>query len=1019
MANQTAEHEITIEPLTGSGKRYKINGEVLAKASGTIAALLLLQEKGVPFALINGQGAWKAFKDTSRKLDQTERAQWQGFNLYITALSMAVKTVFRHHAAEVLDNEQSREEISELIIGALRSEPITLTGAFWAKPAQSSGFRRTRDALHHRLSSLPAGSLSETAIATIRATLGGEFAIQLDRLLSTPMGSSSNAGQDDGEGFEAFANYLSGNPATEAANRVRAWRRYQDTLCKDVHDKLFLHEFENHPDLTLNDVYVPSRALYRKIIEHDGDEDIAGSVKPENVRIHAFDLARHLRASWLERDDNNIGAARLIEGGPGTGKSTFALMFAYQLSCEGYRVLRVQANRIRSLELDMKTILRTHFRDTAMESATLDLETALDDPDATGKPLIIILDGLDEYDTDQKTIAQAAAGLANHALVWANDRNQAGQQVRLILLGRPEATAAASTDYREAFHHLEITEFTIDEPKWGGEPADDDSRSCLEQDQREHWWQNWSGAGSKNAHPLPDAIAANANDVVREITAQPLLLYIIAALGLHESGKLDNLTALFDELFSRYFERQKVKSDSFRRVCNEPEVFQRLMSEISLAAWHAGDSSIELTALRDRLDQKRFREWLQQAGTVDQGLSALLSSFYLRPEGRIAGNSGLGERYIFTPKSFREYFTGEGIVGFIGTVTRQLNSDDDGSWDEATALAKWHGFFGPRALDNRQYDFVEAAFARDDVKIKDLIRRKQAVETLFATAFHGTMAVPRNCPSIDALYSQIANAEEALIVILDALRFAICRKWHRDTGAEGLSPLDDHNPIKIPVEDRPWTAKIDWRGTASGRRREPLSYLEIAGKLSHLVARLRHRPSQLGGAYQANFGVLFEVPLPQIPREGLILSFHFENIDLSHATFAGQTIPFSSFRSCRLVGANLAGADLARANLMFARLQGADLQRTNLTDANLTRAHLTSADLTGARLPGANLWGANLTGSNLQGSNLKGAELTDANLTGARLQGAHLTGADFRGANIASKLKAMARKKGAIVDDDD
>jgi GTPase SAR1 family protein len=139
--------------------------------------------------------------------------------------------------------------------------------------------------------------------------------------------------------------------------------------------------------------------------------------------------------------------------------------------------------------------------------------------------------------------------------------------------------------------------------------------------------------------------------------------------------------------------------------------------------------------------------------------------------------------------------------------------------------------------------------------------------------------------------------------------------------------------------------------------------------------------------------------------------------------------------SIDLIGSDLLGANLDNSNLSYANLNniyliGSILINTILSNANLNNALLQGAYLGDANLNGANLSGADLVGANLSDANLTSANLDKTNLSGAYLRDANLSGvtfskettlerADLRGAKMDADFKEFARRKGAIVDDDD
>ena len=118
--------------------------------------------------------------------------------------------------------------------------------------------------------------------------------------------------------YETLAQELK-TPFTEAVQREQSWRVYQAYLEKEIDKNIFNEPFG------LRQVYIPLNAYYEEKIENSDQLDQREKV--EKKRIVA-PLADHL-TSWLHIGDTT-DALRLISGGPGAGKSSFAKIFAAQ-----------------------------------------------------------------------------------------------------------------------------------------------------------------------------------------------------------------------------------------------------------------------------------------------------------------------------------------------------------------------------------------------------------------------------------------------------------------------------------------------------------------------------------------------------------------------------------------------------------------------------------------------------------------------------------------------------------------
>lgn len=115
------------------------------------------------------------------------------------------------------------------------------------------------------------------------------------------------------------------SPFTRATDEVLSWQLYKQWLQRQVSERMFEEAFG------VEKVYVPLRAYYE---EKEQDEERGPELAPQRdagQRI-VVDLESEFR-NWL--DNFAAGpAVRFISGGPGSGKSTFAKIFAARIARE-------------------------------------------------------------------------------------------------------------------------------------------------------------------------------------------------------------------------------------------------------------------------------------------------------------------------------------------------------------------------------------------------------------------------------------------------------------------------------------------------------------------------------------------------------------------------------------------------------------------------------------------------------------------------------------------------------------
>ncbi len=932
----TRQDGIVVAPLASGSGELKIDAVKAFKVVSAIASLCL-GPKGIPSFIAN---IGEIGKVVSKEVNYKDKAQGQGFALFVGALTNAVFYSLAEFAPRIIEHEESIMSISRLVTDSLLSEKVEVSSRFMNMPALNPAFMRVREALRTLLER-PNLKVDPMDAEKAVSSLGSHFSKSLDLAIKQAVSATA---------YAEFLSYLTENPFTAASSRSRMWDQYRAHLNDQVYRRLFLHEIEGHPEASLPDVYVPSRAIYRNFSDNITDADSKSDV-------FCVDLEAQLRLRWLSLPMLKTSHSRLLTGDPGTGKSTFSLIFSNKLASEGYRVLFIQANSIRSMELHFQAILEKHLQRTLNLDTHLNIEKELADVDVSGKPLFIVIDGLDEYDVGGATVSLAAGRLVEHVMTVMDEWRQLGHDVRLLLCGRPEA-ASSITRFRDAETHLHVTGFVYNLAD-NEQAADRLSEGLIAVDQRVAWWNKWQILSGNEPTGLPSIIASGGAEV-EEITAQPLLNYMLAVLKLYDHGSLTNLSALYGALFEKYFERQRAnKSSNFEKVCPTIDRFRRIMSEIGIAAWHAGDRSVSTSDLQARFNKPPLRSWFDKAGTGNGGLGAILTAFYTRPEDAADPDSGLAQRYVFSHKSFREYLTGVGIVRFLEKLADQLSAEAEDGWSDRDALKEWVVLFGPTAFDQRQWQFLltelQSAFGSNPDRLKQV---KQAVEQVFG------LALRRKTPFMDGgtigeISKVIGNAEEAMICVLNAIRQS--------------NVLDQSSCI----------IEIDWPNEKSKGQ----TLQQDATLLCEMFHRIRARPGMPDEMLVSHSTCLFEKGGNGLLRQvntnirirpdGWHYSkvFDFTGMNLENANLVKAYLVYGKFHRATISGADFSGADLSSADLSYVS-SGLDTTRRKIAKfdrADLTYSHWNDGSAS-VSFDGANLFAADMRGTEMDLQNASDVE---------------------------------------------
>jgi uncharacterized protein YjbI with pentapeptide repeats len=736
-------------------------------------------------------------------------------------------------------------------------------------------------------------------------------------------------------------------PFTQASEREQGWLRYRAWLQKRVEEPMFLEAF------SLKQVYVPLRAYYVREVKRQPDRKIElGINEGKSYEEIVVDLNSELE-TWLQEAKSD-DAIRLISGGPGSGKSSFAKIFAAQQAEKGeIPVLLIPLHLFTPSDDLVKAVgefvqIEGFLRHNPMERS---------DGEAR---LLIIFDGLDELAMQGKVAEETAKQFVEEVRSKVSQFNQHKTRLQVLLSGREVAVQANRSKFRELHQILHILPYFVTEEERDDESNNIvDQQKLLEQDQRQLWWQSYGEAKGKNYTGLPPELD---NPHLVEITAQPLLNYLVALS--FEGGKLQfseetNLNEIYGDLLEAVYERGYEKQG--HRVIEgiEKHEFIGILEEIALACWHGVGRTTTVTEIENHCDNSGVRDILnrfQDSFKEDSKSSVirLLTAFYFRESGGVRRSE---KTFEFTHKSFGEYLTAKRIVEEVSLIHEELEERKKNfrkGCDERDALVRWVTLCNLSVMDEYLFQFI-----CDEMRLqnssdvhnwqKSLCR---LIEFMLVNGLPLESLRPRHHFHLELL--QARDTEEALLAVLNACA--------RVTKA--------NSKIKWPYRNTfgAWISRL--QGQRINRENvlaiECLSFLDLQDCILYV-------------------------------RDFLDANFAFSNLENAGLIFA-------HLEGAILAGANLQGSELFKANIVGANLVKANLSQANLSQANLSQANLEKANLEKANLQGAILYKANLQGANLQGANLKWANLYKANLQGTDLEGTDLEGTDLEGANLEGTI---------------
>lgn len=788
--------------------------------------------------------------------------------------------------------------------------------------------------------------------------------------------------------------------------------------------------------ITLSDLYVRQRCLWAttKKESSPAQEIIVGESYGKDVKtpkhkkklLHLSDLHGTLWG-WLN-SEKSFDAVRVVAGGPGSGKSTFAKAFAIEaIDCGRYDVLFVPLQDLPatgSFETRISTLMRNRS-ELGFDRVDSPLEWMAKsnvDGSAPYRKLLLVCDGLDELAApDSKEATAVTTDFIQNLNTWLGHRNSSDCRVKALILGR---TISAE----EAFSKLHIDDEALlsvagflpvsDTEKWVHSKKDDlvsDPDSLSEIDQRAIYWEKWCSASGLDFTEVPPALDKEATSSTNfvELTAEPLLLYLLiwtGFLGDRWREASNNRNIVYLEMFKKIYARDWGAASINLRNKNSGSKsghtalsdvtegdFFALQETLGLASWGSGGRTVSSTAFEaakvaylsdDQLDDMNdlFTSSLK---------SVALQSYTRSVEGADGG-------YEFVHKTLGEYLIGRALVGATARSTDILRERvSDNKSKTAAALFAKVGALGPITpeIDRFFADELRLRFSNNDARLKLLDEQLVPIMNWVlrrGMPVHETIGDPRQ---ID-----FAGLVRAARRSTDALWCAV-QHLGGDRLSADKSVSDQFLPIKWPSFSAFSTLLCDLtdRGFVNETKRIPsFDYVNLEGQ----------------ALTEQTFGsVIYEVvDSGATPRTWLRMSA--ANANLANAQFY-----MADLRSALLDGSIMRDSQLSGANLEMASMEKTDLTNADLEDADLSRANLAGAVLVNARLGGSNLFQAILTRAKLHSAtfglhilprhgrwtlliktDFTQSDCRHANFGGARIENCNFEGANLKKANF-SKCK--------------
>jgi hypothetical protein len=544
------------------------------------------------------------------------------------------------------------------------------------------------------------------------------------------------------------------SPFTQATEREQAWQRYRAWLQKQVEEPMFLEAFG------LKQVYVAPNAYYRRKRNDRLPERRAdyGQDRFDEKPI-VVPLAATLQ-SWLEKGDRE-DAIRVICGGPGCGKSSFTKIWAAELA-ESSQIpfLFIPLHQF-ECEADLVEAIGKFIR---TDPDGLLPPNPLNGEGAEGR-LLLIFDGLDEIAMQGKVGTESAQHFVREVQRQLDRFNQRELRLQVLLSGRDLAVQVNNNELRKEGQILHVLPYFVTEQE---RETYDDPQKLLETDLRNQWWQNYGVVSGHGYTEIPKELA---QDSLSDITAQPLLNYLVAlsyVRGELNISATSNLNEVYADLLTAIYDRGWANSQHPALRGVEPDHFVRILEEIALASWHGDGRTTTVEAIEAHCQSSGLAGLLKifEEG-AKTGVTRLLLAFYFRQSGSLSNGD---KTFEFTHKSFGEYLTARRIVRGINRIHEELETRKrtfDRGWDEKQALKYWAELCGPSSMDQYLVDFL-----RNEVRMCDPALVSQWQKTICrlidVVLRQGLPMEQLSLPTYYEANRQAKNAEEILLAAVNA-----------------------------------------------------------------------------------------------------------------------------------------------------------------------------------------------------------------------------------------------------------
>ncbi|MBH0087007.1 pentapeptide repeat-containing protein [Psychrobacter sp. SCQQ22] len=898
------------QPVSMLNRNVKFDlKEFFIQASSTVAGTAIQVATANPIGALTSivRGLSSTSKSISLEDVPVEQRAWL---LVVTSLTHAIAKVLEDFN-DLFDNnieESQLNTVSEQLTNQVNEIEITLTNEFFNNPHQLSFLNDLSPLLNEWLQQL---GLNDSQASSFIYQFKSQFPMSLHHEWGT------------NPAYYALIVEKLDTPFNTVNRLQRQASEYRYWLQQQVSERVFEEAFG------LKQIYVPLRAYYIQTEEDSSDKTLnddvieAGSSnvfrsnRNENIVKTVCNLHEEIN-SWIDQNDTDDNL-KVISGGPGSGKSSFAKILASELAEKsGMPVLFIPLHRFKISDYLPEAIKKF-----------LDNHSILTRDNLLGESkLLLIFDGLDELSMQGSNSKEVANNFTEELKEVLREKRSLNWKA--IVTGRELSIQQQKTKLKKQKTILHLLPYFINESD-----RDDfyDVNNLLLEDQRDEWWYKFGSLQGKSFNGLPQILAT---EHLEPITKEPLLNYLLSLSYLRQDITFTadtNLNQIYADLLDSVHERKYTDSRTHTGINNiEKETFIRILEEIALVVWHESGRTASIDKIMERCKEAGLGSYFEKfKGDAESGVVRLLMAFYFREFDGSQGNKS----FEFTHKSFGEYLTARRIMLELEIMLEEVERGrkrPGSGWTLEDAFEKWIRLCGQQPIDGYLSNFLEGemkVLAEREDGLLIIKRYQKLMIELIQMAVNGQSPVKKlNLATFSEDLIYIRNAETALLKI-------------HSSCAKSTNEVIEKTKFENKEIFAKWLNLLDYR---------------VMPKLNHLCfSNIEMSSIFIGGDFESS-----------VFNNAILLFSDFFVANFKNASFERANLTEVKAESASFQNANLKNADLEAANF-----RGSNFIEANLKNANLNGTNFTNADLEGANLEGTNHEKAIFTGANLKGTILE------------------------------------------------